>query len=73
MTVRYRGIDWHKMRPKTEGRICAESIVCPVCKGILFRPDDGESRMNERFGRFVLQCAGECRGRWAVPVEGDAS
>jgi transposase len=40
--------------PKTEQQICAESVMCPKCRGGLHRMNDGEGRRSEVSGRMVL-------------------
>ena len=63
-------IDRAKAFPKTEQQICAESVMCPKCRGALYRMQDGEGRLSEMSGRMVLKCD-RCQQRWSVPVPTD--
>ena len=63
-------IDHTKAFPRTEQQICAESVMCPKCRGALCRTQDGEGRLSELAGRIVLKCD-KCHRRWSVPVPTD--
>ena len=63
-------IDRAKAFPKTEQQICAESVMCPNCRGALHRMQDGEGRLSELTGRMVLKCD-KCHQRWSVPTTSD--
>jgi len=63
-------IDRARAFPRTEQEICAESVMCPNCRGALYRMQDGEGRFSEFGGRMVLKCD-RCQQRWSVPITSD--